>query len=149
MASRQRLVVFDALMLRALVTGQEELFSDERTAFRTAFRGRRFRILVTDDILSEYLKQAITPPQFEPLPALNRLFVQSRAIQLEEYRLNRFSIQITGLPREHSAFIRDAIGAGASYFITKFGPWLSLSEQTQTNYGLIIVTPARFVELEG
>ncbi len=45
MAAPERLVVFDALMVRALALNDTALFPDELAAFRVVFRGQRFRVL--------------------------------------------------------------------------------------------------------
>jgi len=104
--------------------------------------------LLTDGILSEHLTEALKPPQFQPLPTLNRLSNIGRAIYFADNQLDRTSIELEGFPREHQAFVADAMAARASYLITNRQPWLDLSPQTG-RYGLRIVTPERFVELEG
>jgi predicted nucleic acid-binding protein len=104
--------------------------------------------LLTDGILSEHLNEAVKPPQFQPLPALNQLSNNGRAIYFAENRLDRTSIELQEFPPEHRAFVADAMAARASYLITNRQPWLDLSPQT-SRYGLQIVTPGRFMELEG
>jgi len=144
----QRLIVFDAFSLRGLALNDGNLFPDELSAFRLAFRGRRFRMLVTDGILREYTAESTNRPQFLPVPTLTRLSDLGRAIFRDESQLARSPIDLPGLPREHRAFVIDAIAAGASYFITKYLRWLGLTDRTETSFGLSIVSPARFVELE-
>ena len=144
-----RVLVFDARTLKSLALNDRHGFPDELAAFRVAFQGRRFRLLLTDGILSQYIDESSRAPQFLPQPALNNLTRIGRAIYFDENRLNRASIELESIPREHRAFILDAIGAEADYFITDYSRWLNLSEQSETRYGLRIVTPARFVELEG
>lgn len=145
-----RLVVFDAHMLRCLAINDNDRFPDELAAFRIAFQGRLFRILVTDGILLQYQTEANRfPPLIQLLPTLNSLRRDGRAIYFDEYLLNCSRVQLTGLPQEHSEFILDAIAARASYCITNRREWLELSEQTESRYGLLIVSPSRFVELEG
>jgi len=148
-ASRQRLVVFNGLTLRALVLNDRRHFPEELSAFRLAFRGRRFRLLTTDGIIREYQSEAINPPQFMPLPKLTDLSETGRAIFLDQSQLNRSSVGMPGLPNEHRAFVLDAIAAAAEYLITNRQRWLAISEKVRESYGLQIVTPARFVELEG
>ena len=148
MASSYRLVVFDALMLRALILNDSKRFPDVLAAFRLAFQKRRFRILLTDGILSEYAAESNKFPPFAVQPTLDRLSRQGRVGHVEENQLNRPDIRLPRLTREHRAFIMDAIAAGASYLITDRRQWLGLSAQTNS-YGLQIVTPRRFVELEG
>ncbi len=141
-----RLVVFDALMLRALIANDDEMFHAELAAFRVAFQGRSFTILLTDGILSQYQVESMKVPQFLPQPIVNRLRRQGRATYLEEHLLNRIPMQLTGLPNEHQEFIRDAVAGRASYLVTNRPPWLALSPQIM-NYGLQIVNPSRFAEL--
>lgn len=142
-------MVFNALMMRALVISDSRLYPDELAAFRACFRTRRFRILLTSNIISEYQKESNKQPQFLPLPVLNGLSERSRAVQLDESQLAGVSGDLAEFPREHRAFIRDAIKAGAEYLVTRRRRWLALAGPTETNYGLRIVTPGRFVELEG
>ena len=148
MAREYRLVVFNALMLRALILNDNERFPHELAAFRTAFQGRRFGLVLTDGILSEYQIEANKFPPFRLQPTLNTLFGQSRAIRVDEFRLNRSNIQLTGLPDEHKDFVVDALAARASYLVTNRPEWLRLSTQTSGS-GLQILTPRRFAELEG
>ncbi len=82
-------------------------------------------------------------------PLLDELLRGRRAIYFEERQLIRALTETTQLPREHRALVEDALGAGASYLITYRRRWLDLSEQMNDRYGLQIVTPGRFVELEG
>ena len=149
MLPHQRLAVFDALMLKAYASHDVRSFPDELEAFQVFFRRRRFRMLLTTEILDQYQREANNAPQFLLQPVLSALDERGTTIHRDEYHLNRGPIEITGLPKRHPAFIRDSVGAGASYFITKYQPWLNLSEQTQANCGLIIATPAHFVFLEG
>lgn len=149
MATSRRLVVFNAHMLRGLIINDEAHFPDELHAFRVAFQGRRFPILVTDALLLEYQTEANKFPPFQIQPTLNTLLSAGRAIRVHEYGLNRFPIELTGLPQEHQAFVRDAIAAQASYLVTDREEWIDLSEQAESRYGLRIVSPGRFVELEG
>ena len=104
---------------------------------------------MTQGIVSQYLIESIKPPQFRPQPTLDGLARNARAIYLDEYRLNRFNVQLAGLPQEHAAIILDAIAARANYCITNCQAWLDLSEETESRYALQIVSPGRFVELEG
>ena len=145
----QRLVVFDALMLKAYASTDSHSFPDELEAFQVSFRRRRFRILLTDGILDQYQREANNGPQFLLQPVLNALNETGTTIHRDEYHLNRGPIELTGLPKWHQTLMRDAIAGGAVYLITNWPRWLNLSEQTETKYGLSIVTPARFVELEG
>lgn len=144
-----RLVVFDALSLRCFALGDQRLFREELSAFGMAFRGRKFRLLVTDGILAEYQAESNNFPQYLPLPVLNNLADRGRAIFLDELRLQRHPVALDGFPSQHKALILDSIAAGAEYFITKRSRWLAMNEESVSVYGLHIVTPARFVELEG
>ena len=145
----QRLVVFDALMLKRYASGDANSFPDELEAFQVSFRRRQLRMLLTSGILDPYQKTADKPPQFQLQPVLNALNDKSATIHRDEYHLNRAPVQLTGLPKWHQTLIRDAIAGGAAYLITNWPRWLNLSEQAESKYGLSIVTPARFVELEG
>ena len=145
----QRLVVFDALTLRALILDDRRIFPSELSAFRLAFRGRRFRILTTDGIIREYQAESNRPPQFLPLPTLANLSQSGRVVRRVESELNRFSITLAGLPKEHRPFVLDAIAVGAEYLITDRQRWLNITPQLETAYNLRIVTPGTFVELEG
>jgi len=147
--SSHNLVVFDALMLRCLLINDNNRFPDELAAFRTAFQNRRFRVLMTNGILEQYLIESNKPPQFQPLPILNKLATDGRAIRLDEHRMNRSNIQLAGLPQEHREFIHDALAARASHLITNRQAWLDLSPETERICGLQIVSPVRFLEMEG
>ena len=149
MLPHQRLVVFDALMLKAYASHDVHSFPDELEAFQVSFRRRRFRMLVTSGILDEYQKAADKPPQFQLQPVVNELNESGAIVNLDEYKLSRFPVQLTGLSKWHQVLIRDAIAGGASYMITKWQRWLDMTDQTEPRYGLHIVTPTRFVELEG
>lgn len=143
-----RLVVFDAHMIRALVVNDRHRFSHELMAFDSALSARRFRSLVTDGILNQYLLESIKPPQFEPVPVLNKLFTQSKAIRFDEDRLHRSAVELVGLPKEHSVFVLDAIAAQAEYLVTNRPEWLRMPELNQNMQGLQIVNPETFVQLE-
>ena len=144
-----RLVVFDALMLKAYASEDRQTFQWELEAFQILDRRGQFRLLFTRDILSEYQKAADKPPQFQLLPVLNNLAEKRVTLNIDENNLKRFPIALTGFTKWHQTFIKDAIGAEADYFITDYRPWLRLSEQTQEHYGLVIATPEHFVFLEG
>ena len=77
------------------------------------------------------------------------LFGRGRAVRIDERNLACFNVQLAGLPQEHAAFILDAIAARANYCITNRQAWLDLSEETERSNALQIVSPGRFVELEG
>ena len=148
MPTPRRLVVFDALLFRALVVNDRRLFPDEIEAFTVAFRARRFRVVVTEGILREYGIQARNHPPFQVQPLLDELLRGRRALYFEEYQLNRVPLEVLHLPREHRRFVGDALAARASYLVTDWRGWLRASGQTE-RYGLRIVKPRRFVELEG
>ena len=148
MSLSHRLVVFNALTLRGLVANDETEFHYELAAFRAAFQGRRCRILLTNGIVNEYRLQSMQAPQFQLQPTLNVLLNNGRAIYFDDYRLNRSNVVLSGLPQEHRGFVDDAIAARASYLITNRPAWLNLSPQTE-NYGLQIVSPGRFIGLQG
>ena len=149
MLPHQRLAVFDARMLKAYASHDVHSFPDELEAFQVSLRRRQFRMLLTSGILDEYQKTANKPPQFQLQPVINELNDTGAILNLDEYRLGRFPVQLTGLTKRHQPLIRDAILGGASYLITDWRKWLDLTDQTETQYNLHIVTPARFVELEG
>ena len=151
MSQSSRIAVVDALMMRALAINDRQAFPEELRAFDTAFQARRFRMLITDGILDEYQTESNKFPPFQQelrvtINGLNRL---GRVIYFDDYRLNRTTININGLPQEHTCFVYDAIAARASHLITNRQPWLDLSPQTEASYGLQIVSPPRFVDLEG
>ncbi len=143
------LVAFNGLMIKALAVNDRSIYPDELDAFSTAFRGQRFRLLITDGILVEYRIEANNPPALFVQPVLDDLASTLRTVYLDEYSLNDVTLELSGLPTEHVAFIRDAIAANASYLITKRQRWLRLSDQTESTHGLRIVTPAQFVQFEG
>ena len=149
MPAPPRLVVFDAVTVRGLILNDSSNFSDELAAFRVAFRGRRFRLLLTDHIVQEYESESIKPPQLPLQAGLARLATTARTIQRDESQLNRRTVSLRGFASEHRYFILDSIAAGVEYFITKRQTWLSMEEQARSRYNLHIVTPAQFVELEG
>lgn len=149
MLERNRLVVFNGLMLRGLSLNDRNVFPHEIEAFTVAFRGRRFRILLTDGILEEYRQISNEFPPFAFQPTIDRLFRQNRMVHLEERRLNRVLGPLQGLPSEHISFIDDAIAARAEYLITHRPRWLDLSPVTKQRFGLKIVSPQAFVESEG
>ena len=60
--------------------------------FRFLFAEGRFRILLTPEILSEYQKEAVKPPQFQLLPVINPLEESGVAIHLDEYMLGQSTI---------------------------------------------------------
>ena len=145
----QRLAVFDGLMLKAYATRDIHSFSDELEAFWVLFRRRRFRMLLTAGILDEYQKTADKRPQFQLQPVINELNDTGAIIHFDEYTLSRFPAELTGLPKWHQILFRDVIAGQANYFITNLQRWLDLTDQTEARYSLRVVTPARFVELEG
>jgi hypothetical protein len=103
---------------------------------------------MTGGIVEEYSTEAKKFPQFQLLPTLQNLSRGGRAVRVDERNLDRSQIRLTGLPQEHSGFIVDAIAGRASYLITNRREWLELSEQTESRYGLRIVSPGGFAELE-
>lgn len=145
----RRLVVFDAITVRGLILNDSYEFSDELAAFRVAFRGRRFRLLLIDQIIQEYVTESSKPPQYPLQAALARLATTARTIHIDESQLNRREISLRGLVHEHRYFILDSIGASAEYLVTNRRRWLSMEEPARSRYGLHIVTPAQFVEIEG
>ena len=149
MEVRDQIVAFNSHMLLGLIINDSRRFSDELAAFRVAFQDRRFPILVTDGILIEYMDENNRLPAGQIQPKLNELYGTGRVVRKQEHLLERFPIDLQGLPDEHPVFILDALAAHASYLITDRRRWLQLSEQLHDRYGLQIVTPGRFVELEG
>ena len=149
MLPHQRLVVFDALMLRAYASHDAHSFPAELEAFQVSFRRRRFRMLLTSGILDQYQREAINAPQFLLQPVLSDLNERGITFHRDEYHLNRGPIELTGLTKRHQPLIRDAVAGGVAYLITNWPMWLKLTDQTESKYGLSIVTPATFVELEG
>ena len=149
MAADDQIVTFNSQMLLGLIINDSSRFPDELAAFRVAFQARRFPILLTDGILIEYMDESNRLPAGQIQPKLNELYGTGRAIRKQEQLLDRFPIDLQGLPDEHPVFILDALAAHASYLITNRSRWLELSEQTNDRYGLQIVKPGRFVELEG
>ena len=149
MAAQQRLAVFDALMVRALALNDMALFPDELAAFRVVFRGQRFRVLLTDAIITEYQNTSKNYPQFILQPTLDAIADSDRSLHHEESALDRSPIALERLPKRHRPLVHDAIAGHAEYFVTKWPLWLRLEEQARSRYNLHIVTPAQFVELEG
>lgn len=148
MQTPRRLVVFDALLFRALVVNVRRLFPDEIEAFTVAFKARRFRVVITEGILDEYEIEARNYPPFQVQPLLDELLRGRRALYFEEHQLNRVPLEVPQLPREHRRLVGDALAARASYLVTNRPGWLRVSRQAN-RYGLQIVTPGTFVELEG
>jgi len=144
-----RLVVFNALMTRALNINDDERHHPELAVFRLAFQGRRFKLLITQGIIAEYQMASGESFSVQLQPELDNHLRQGRAIYREESRLSRPFIELGDVPNQHRAFILDAIAANAEYLITDRRRWLNLSDQLYQSYGLRIVTPERFVELEG
>ena len=150
MASRHpRIVVLNGLLLRTLIVNDRRIYADELEALTAAFRGRRFRLLVTDGILDEYLTESRVLPQFQIQPTLDNLMRRRRAIYFEEGQLSTTSINPRDLPASHRVVVRDAISADASYLVTTRRRWLGISDRIESGYRLRIVSPRRFVELEG
>lgn len=143
------LLVFNALMMRALVINDQEIFPDELAAFRTAFRGRRFKVLITEGIIAEYQADVKETFPIQLQPTLDEQLRSGRAVYIANSQLPRPQVATTDLPKEHQSFVLDAIASGASYLVTGRRRWLSLSDQLEESHGLRIVTPGRFVELEG
>ncbi|MCH8062619.1 MAG: hypothetical protein IH861_08960 [Chloroflexi bacterium] len=56
------LVAFNSLMIKALALNDRSIYPEELDAFSTAFRGQRFKLLITDGILVEYQTEANNPP---------------------------------------------------------------------------------------
>ena len=106
-------------------------------------------MLLTDGILDEYQKTSDRVPQFQLQPALRDIAIGTNVVRLDEYFLNRFPINLNPIPREHRAYIEDAIGAGAEFLITRNERWLRLSPDSSERYGLYIVTPEHFLDIEG
>ena len=148
-AAPQRLVVFDALMVRALTLNDTAIFPDELAASRIAFRGQRFRVLLTDGIITEYQKASFYSPQIVLQPTLEAIADSGRSLYLEESALHRRPVNLERFPKRHRLLVREAIVGDAEYFVTGWPPWLRVAELARSRYGLHIVTAARFFELEG
>jgi predicted nucleic acid-binding protein len=144
-----RLVVFNAHMTRALIINDDERHHRELAAFRLAFQARRFKLLITQGIIAEYQMASGESFSVQLQPELDNHLRRGRAIYLEESGLSRPFIELGGVPNQHRAFILDAVAANAEYLITDRRRWLNLSDHLYPTYGLRIVTPERFVELEG
>jgi predicted nucleic acid-binding protein len=136
-------------MMRALVINDQDIFRDELAAFRVAFRGRRFRILITRGIIAEYQNDVKETFPIQLQPALDNQLRSGRAIYLEDSQLPLPQVATIDLPKEHESFVLDAIAGKASYLVTSRRRWLGLSDRLEENHGLRVVTPGRFVELEG
>ncbi len=106
-------------------------------------------MLLTNGILDGYQKVADKPPQFQLQPILNILSESIATISMDESQLRRYTTPLISVPKWHQGLIRDAIRGRAAYLITVWPRWLDISHQAETLYGLRVVTPARFVELEG
>ena len=144
-----RLVVFDGHTIRGSIIDDPASTSAEADAIRLVVRSTNLRMLLTVGILDEYQKTSDRVPKFQLQPALNEIARGTNAVLLDEYYLNRFPINLNPIPREHRAYVQDAVGSGAEYFITRNERWLRLSAESSARYGLFIVTPEYFLEIEG
>lgn len=144
-----RLVVFDAHTIRGFIIAGPTSISAEADAIRAVVRSKILRMLLTDGIIDQYQKTSDKVPQFQLQPALNDIARNTNAILLGEYHLDRITLNLSGFPREHRAYLRDSIGAQAEYFVTSNNLWLRMSPETSERYGLFIITPEHFLEIEG
>ena len=144
-----RLVVFDAHTIRGSIIAGSSAGSVEAETIRAVVRRGDLRMLLTDGILDQYQKTSDKVPPFQLQPALNDIRRNTKAILLDEYHLDRTDLNLRRFPREHRAYIRDSIGARAEYFITKYNRWLLMSPETSERFGLFIITPKHFLEIEG
>ena len=149
MPGTSRLVVFDAHTIRGSIIAGPGVHSVEAEAIRVLVRSRNLRMLLTDGILDEYQKTSNRVPQFQLQPTLNEIAQTTNAILLDNYHLDRTPLNLNRFPREHRAYVRDSIGARSKYFITDNNLWLRMSQETSDRYGLFILTPEHFLEIEG
>ena len=75
-------------MIKALALNDRSIYPEELDAFSTAFRGQRFRLLITDGILVEYQKEANSPPALFVQPVLDSLASTHRTVYFDEYSLD-------------------------------------------------------------
>ena len=143
-----RLVVFNSLLIRALAPGSAANPNGDIRAFRVAFQARRFRLLITSGIIAEYQSNAGESFAIQLQPTLDNHVRQGRAVFLDQPQIRLSQGELGEFPKEHRVFIQDAIRTDAEYLITNRRRWLLLAEHTTRDYGLHIVTPARFIELE-
>ena len=144
-----RLVVFDGHTIRGYIIGDPTSNLAEAEAIRVIVRSTNLRMLLTDGILDEYQKTSDRVPQFQLQPALNEITRITKAILLTEYRIDRTPLNLSQIAKEHRAYLQDAIGAGAEYLITRNERWLRMSRETSERYGLFVITPQHFLEIEG
>lgn len=136
-------------MVKAYASGDSHFFPNELEAFQVSFRQQQIRMLLTSGILDEYQKIADKAPQIQLQPILNTLSESIVAISMDESQLRRYTTRLISVPKWHYGLIRDAIRGRAAYLITDWPRWLDIAQQAEIQHGLSIVTPARFVELEG
>ena len=144
-----RLVVFDGHTIRGFIIDDPTSTLAEADAIRLVVRSANLQMLLTVGILEEYQKTSDRVPHFQLQPALNGIARDTNATRLDEYFLDRAPLNLSSFPREHRAYIRDSIGARAEYFITSDNRWLRMSPETSERYGLFIITPEHFLEIEG
>ena len=144
----QRLIVFNALVVRALVINDDGLYTEELDAFRLAFTGRRFKILVTQEIILEYQSSSDEGFALQLQPTLEQHFRRGRAVYKPDNELNNPGSDLSEFPKEHRTFWSDTVRGGATYLVTRRKRWLDLANHARSEYGLQIVTPPQFIELE-
>ena len=140
-------------MLKEL--GQEENEDDvERPIGRGdaelyyVIREGNHQIILTDGLRKEYISEA-SREGFSAL-LVGHVIEQLRENGLiTEPRLPGGNQVFLGIPKYHRVFPNTAIIADADYLITERSLWLSRSDNITNDYGVMVVTPGRFIQREG
>ena len=113
-----------------------------------AIREGNHRIILTDGLRKEYISEALN----EGFSALlvGHVIEQLRENGLiTEPRLPGGNPDFPGIPSYPRVSPNTAIIADADYLITDRRLWLSRSDDITNDYGVMVVTPGRFIQREG
>lgn len=106
------------------------------------------QIILTEGLRGEYNRES----KKEGFPAI---LIAPVIEQLKEHdliiepHLPGGSNNFPGIPSRHKVFPNTAINAGADYLITERRLWLSRADRITNDYGVMVVTPSRFIQREG
>lgn len=106
------------------------------------------QIILTEGLREEYIRESRKEgfPAILIAPVIEQLKEQGL---ITEPRLPGGRLNYPGIPREHRVFPNTAIVAGADYLITEYRLWVSRADNITNDYGVMVVTPNRFIQREG
>ena len=100
----------------------------------------RHKIVVTDRIVAEYLKEAV---KYQGIP-LAQVVDALRNSGLAVNPNRTVTPTLTGIPRQHRALVEEAIRTQTSYLITRYEVWHQRGQYLEESHDLKVLYPEQY-----